>query len=104
MFLVSVSFKTSSLVLLGAILDAALRKSKGLTEGQWIGRKELGQSRCVLHDSCKYCTLVLCPSCGFFIHWLIPQVLNEPLELTFSVPWFVSEGLEKKDKTNILGF
>lgn len=42
MSLASVSFKTSSLVLLGAVyLDAVLRKSKGLTEGQWIGRKVL---------------------------------------------------------------
>lgn len=42
MSLASVSFKTSSLVLLGAIyLDVVLRKSKGLTEGQWIGRKVL---------------------------------------------------------------
>lgn len=42
MSLASVSFKTSSLVLLGAIyLDTVLRKSKGLTEGQWVGRKVL---------------------------------------------------------------
>lgn len=42
MSLVSVSFKTSSLVLLGAIyLDAVSRTSKGLTGGQWIGRKVL---------------------------------------------------------------
>lgn len=42
MFLVSISIKTSSLILLGAVyLDATLRKSKGLTEGQWIGRKVL---------------------------------------------------------------
>lgn len=42
MSLVSVSFITSSLVLLGAIyLDAVSRKSKGLTERQWIGRKVL---------------------------------------------------------------